>query len=102
MSNEQKIVKNLKKIVYALSVYVIIIMSTSTSVYAKNHEHATSFMTKQLYKSGYIASHPYYDYGTKTCEIWGYYYREVWSCACGYTDYRNYSIVTRHTSNCGE
>lgn len=87
----------------ALLMSITLVMISGVNATATTHSHAYSFSQSQCYNSGYLSSHPYYDNGTyKTCEIWGYYYRDVYTCACGDSYYANYHIVERHTALCGQ
>lgn len=67
-----------------------------------DHEHKYSFTMSECYNSGYITSHPYYNNGVyKTCDVIGYYYRDIYNCYCGAGKADNYRLIKVHSALCG-
>lgn len=100
--------KKLAKKVLAMGLLCVMLLGGTITSSAGVHECAYSYMGIERYNVITGEVHPYtvYNYSTqkmetKSCQILYYYYREVWKCACGDIEYRNYSTVTDHLGACG-
>ena len=96
------------KKVLAMGMLCVMLMGTSITSGATVHTCAHSYMGVEIYKVIDGVSHPYtvYNYATQTseiksCQVIYQYSREVWKCACGDIEYRNFQCVEKHLGGCG-
>ncbi len=107
MWRERSMKKNrIKKFVVLLMV-CLTLCGMSISAYAAvpdEHVCAFSFMGVDCYSRSHISYHTYVDGNGEehTCEVYVESYRDVYKCACGAVEYRNYRGVAKHTGQCGQ
>lgn len=71
---------------------------------ATEHECAFSYIGIERYNVQHIVNHEYTDGNgvVHTCEVTLHQYREIWKCACGASEYHNYTNVPKHSGACGQ
>lgn len=96
--------KNKLKRAIALLMVCMMVCGMTIVANATVHECAFSYTGIDEYSVTHISYHDYTDGKgiTHTCEVTLHRYREVWHCACGASEYRNYTNVVKHSGACGQ
>lgn len=94
------------KLKKAITVLLVCTMLGGMTLTAGATEHvcAFSYTGIEKYSVQHVSYHEYTD-GDRvvhTCEITLHKFREVWECACGASEYRNYTNVVKHSGDCGQ
>lgn len=96
--------KNKVRRVVSMIMISVMLFGVCLTVNATEHVCAFSYMGVNWYSRTHIAYHTFWNEDSEEmkCEVVLDQYRDIYKCACGAFEYRNYRNLPLHLGNCGQ